>query len=131
MLWELHASQTLLSLKRQQVDTHMKVINSTPILQVLKTITALNEHSKLHFKYKGWEDIRRGLAVAEGTSFSTVSLKIDGEGDFWRGQFGAKLRSGSRLLPTNTGRPPRVTGPLRECRAPSARLLPLSLETCF
>lgn len=38
----------------------------------------LNEHSKLHFKYKGWEDIRRGLAVAKGTSFSMLSLKIDG-----------------------------------------------------
>lgn len=50
----------------------MKVINSTPILQVLKTIMALNKHSKLHFKYKGWEDIRRGLAVAKGTSFSTL-----------------------------------------------------------
>lgn len=60
----------------------MKVINPTPILQVLKTIMALNEHSKLHFKYKGWEDIRRGLAVAKGTSFSSLSLKIDGKGDF-------------------------------------------------
>lgn len=43
MLCELYSSQTLLSLKRQQVDTHMKVINPTAILQVLKTIMALNE----------------------------------------------------------------------------------------
>lgn len=73
MLCELYSSQTLLSLKRQQVDTHMKVINPTPILQVLKTIMALNERWKLHFKYRGWEDIHRGLAVAKGTSFSKLS----------------------------------------------------------
>lgn len=76
MLWEFHASQTLLSLKRQQVNTHMKVIKPTPIFQVLKTIMALSEHSKLHFKYKGWEDIHRGPAVAKGTSFSTLSQKL-------------------------------------------------------
>lgn len=57
----------------------MKVINPTPILQVLKTIMALNEHSKLRFKYKGWEDIHRGLTVAKGTSFSMLPLKFDGD----------------------------------------------------
>lgn len=73
MLCELYSSQALLSLKRQQVDAHMKVINPTPILQVLKTIMALNEHWKLYFKYRGREDIHRGLAVAKGTNFSKLS----------------------------------------------------------
>ena len=82
MLRELHASQTLLSLKRQQVDTHMKVINPTPLLQVLKTIMVLNERSKLHLKSKGREDIHRGPPAAKGTRLSTLSLKTDGEGDF-------------------------------------------------
>lgn len=72
MLCELCSSQTLLSLKRQQVDAHLKVISPTPILQVLKTIMALNEHWKLHFKYRGWEDVHRGLAVAKGTGFSKL-----------------------------------------------------------
>lgn len=48
MLWELHASQTWLSHKIAKEYTYE---SNNPIFQVLKTIMALSEHSKLHFKY--------------------------------------------------------------------------------